>query len=280
MKRFNFIMAVLVLLTAACNLTQEVDIDLPEYERQPVVECYLEPGQPFRLLLTKSYGFFDPFGLDSTFLQKTVLDGATVTVSYNGQTDTLHNQLSFTLNPTKIFNYRGDNLVPADPGVEYVLNIELPNGEGQITGRTVMLPLVPFDSIKVQRSATNDTLYRVLAYFHDDPSTANWYRRLLNYSSLDSFPDQDFILDDKLSTNGQFAFGTQYELTRGDTVFNTLFHINQDYYDYVESVQLAVFGNLNPFAQPSPIKSNVSGTGNPLGIFTCLVYDRDTLIVE
>lgn len=279
MKFFNSIALLLVLATSACNLTKEVDLDLPDYESQPVVECYLEPGQPFRLLMTKSSPFFGPLGLDSAFLQKTLYDGATVTISYNGQTDTLRNQLNFTLYPTKIFNYIGLNKVPTTVGLEYTLNITLPNGAGSITGRTVMLPPVPFDSVKAQRSAT-DTLYRVLAYFRDDLSTANYYRRLLNYSSLDSFPDQDFLLDDKLSTNGQFAFGTSYEVSKGDTVFNTLFHISKDYYDYVESVQLAFFGNLNPFAQPSPIKSNVSGSGNPLGIFTCLVYDRDTLIVE
>jgi hypothetical protein len=62
-------------------------------------------------------------------------------------------------------------------------------------------------------------------------------------------------------------------------VYNTVCHITEDYYNYFESVQLAVIGNLNPFAQPSPIKSNVQGTANPLGIFTCLVYDRDTTVV-
>jgi transposase-like protein len=113
----------------------------------------------------------------------------------------------------------------------------------------------------------------------DDQAQENFYRRLLNYSSLDSVPDQDFLVSDRISTTELIAFGTGYELTEGDTVFNAIFHISRDYYNYIESVQLAVFGNINPFAQPSPIKSNVSGTGNPLGIFTCLVYDRDTTII-
>ena len=66
---------------ASCNLTNDVNIELPAYDQQPVVECYLEPGKPFRLLLTKSYAYFDPLGLDSSFLEKTLLSNALVTIS-------------------------------------------------------------------------------------------------------------------------------------------------------------------------------------------------------
>lgn len=269
----------LLLLLAACNLEKEVDIELPQYERQPVVECYLEPGKPFRLLLTQSYGFFDPFGLDSSFLQKTLLDGATVTIAHDGQVDTLKNQLSFDISPFKIYNYTGQNIVPATPGINYSLNIALAGGK-TITGSTSMLNLVPIDSINVEWNPEKDTLARVLTYITDDLGQENFYRRLLNYGTLDSIPDQDFLANDRIATTSLIAFGTGYELSEGDTVINTVFHIRKDYYDYIESVQLAVFGNLNPFAQPSPIKSNVQGTGNPLGIFTCLVYDRDTTVVK
>lgn len=264
---------------AACNLTKDVDINLPDYERQPVVECYLEPGKPFRLLLTQSYSFFDPFGLDSSFLNKTLLQGALVTISYNGQTDTLANQLTFESSPLKIFNYVGTKIVPATVGANYTLNIVLENGS-TITGQTTMLPFVPLDSVVVSWNPQRDTLARVLAYITDDLNQPNYYRRMLHYGSLDSFPEQDFLVNDRISTNALIAFGTGYELTRGDTVFNTIFHITKDYSDYVESYQLAVAGSANPFAQPSRIKSNVSGSANPLGIFTCLVYDRDTTIIE
>ncbi len=264
---------------AACNLTKDVDIDLPDYPRQPVVECYLEPGKPFRMLLTQSYSFFDPFGLDSSFLNKTLLQNAFVTISYNGRTDTLLNQFTFESSPLKIFNYVGSNIVPATPGIEYVLNVVLENG-GSITGRASMLPPVPIDSIVINFSPDRDTLARVLTYITDDLSQENYYRRMLHYASLDSFPEQDFLVNDRISTNALIAFGTGYDVTEGDTVFNTIFHISREYYDYAESYQLAVAGSLNPFAQPSQIKSNVSGSANPLGIFTCLVYDRDTTIIQ
>jgi hypothetical protein len=280
MKLLRNILALLLPALVACNLTKEVNIELPEYDRQPVVECYLEPGKPFRLLLTQSYGYFDPFGLDSTFLQKTLLDSAVVTIAYNGRVDTLKNQLSFELSPFKIYNYTGANLVPATPGIKYALKILLKDGK-DINSETVMAPIVPIDSIKVQFSEETDTLARILTYISDpDPTQENYFRRLLNYGSLDSLPDQDFLTSDRIAQTPLIAFGTGYELAEGDTVYNTVLHIEKAYYDYVESVQLAVFGNLNPFAQPSPIKSNVRGSANPLGIFTGLMYDRKMTIIR
>lgn len=281
MLKIKNIPAFIIFLSAlsACNLEKEVTINLPEYNPQPVVECYLEPGKPFRLLLTRSYGFFDPLGLDSTFLEKTLLDGATVTIAYDGRVDTLYNQISLELSPLKIFNYTGLNLVPETAGQNYTLNVTLPDGTS-FTGQTTMLPRLPIDSVVVEWNPDQDTLARVLTYITDDPSQENFFRRMLNYGSLDSVPEQDFLANDRAATTAKIAFGTGYELVQGDTVYNTIFHITKDYYDYVESVQLAVFGNINPFAQPSPIKSNVRGTANPLGIFTCLAYDRDTTVIQ
>jgi Domain of unknown function (DUF4249) len=277
MRYFAFFASLIFLVS--CNLEKEIEIDLPEYERQPVVECYLEPGKPFRLLLTQSYSFFDPFGLDSSFLQKTLLQDAKVNIRYDGKTVSLPNTLSLENDPFKIFNYTAREIVPDKPGTEYTLDITLPNGKN-ISGRAVMLPKVPIDSVVIEFSKDRDTLARALTYFTDDQGIANYYRRLLNYKSLDSVPEQDFIVNDQILKTAKSAFGTGYELKQKDTIFNTLFHITKDYYDYIESYQLAVIGNLNPFAQPAAIKSNVSGTGNPIGIFTCLVYDRKLTVVK
>ncbi len=281
-KKFNiYTTAAICLFMAACNLTRDVEVDLPLYERQPVVECYLEPGKPFRLLLTQSYSFFDKFGLDSTFFDKTLLQEATVSISYDGRTVTLPNFPSVEFSPLRIFNYSNAGvIVPATPNINYTLNITLKDGR-TITGQTIMLPRVPIDSVVVEFGPTpRDTMARMLTYLTDDLKTENFYRRLLNYSSLDSIPDQDFLVNDRISSNSKFAFGTGYELSRGDTVFNAVFHVTKQYYDFLESVQLAVAGNQNPFAQPSPIKGNVTGSANPQGIFTCLVYERDTTVVK
>lgn len=264
----------------ACNLSKDVEIDLPAYDRQPVVECYLEPGQPFRLLMTRSYAFFDTLGLSSNFLANALLDGALVTISYNSQTDTLANQFTIVTNPLKVYNYVGQNSVPTEPGTSFSLLIRLADG-GEITSTTQMVPFVPIDSVVISfLSDAADSKARILTYITDDLSQENFYRRMLNYGSLDSFPEQDFIVNDRFTETALVAFGTGYELNEGDTVFNTIFHLSRDYYDFKESVDLASSGLFNPFAQPSPIKGNVRGTANPIGIFAPLIYDRDTTIIR
>jgi len=46
MRLYLIFLSLLSLLLTACGLQQTVDLDLPEYEPEVVVECYLEPGQP------------------------------------------------------------------------------------------------------------------------------------------------------------------------------------------------------------------------------------------
>jgi hypothetical protein len=271
---FNCFLVILALMLGACELTQVVEVDLPDYTSQPVVECYLEPGKPFRLLLTRSYAFFDPLGLDTSFLEKTLINGAVVRIVYDGDTILLPNTLTAESNPLKYFNYTASTLVPATPGVEYTLDVVLPEGGG-ISGKTTMLPMVHWDSVVVERSPSDTGLYRVLAYMTDDLNATNYYRRLFSINRLDTVPEQDFLVDDDLNATGLFVFGSGYQLKNQYIAYNTIVHISKDYYDFLESVQLATAGNENPFQQPSPIKSNVHGPANPLGIFTSLVYDRE-----
>jgi hypothetical protein len=124
-----------------------------------------------------------------------------------------------------------------------------------------------------------DTLARVLTYLTDLPNEDNYFRRMLHEGSLDSLPRQDFTTDDRV-VEDVVVFGTNYDFEIGDTVINTIYHIDKAYYDFLESVQIAVDGNFNPFGQPSPIISNLEGSANAIGIFTGLSYDRKATIIQ
>ncbi len=263
----------------ACNLEQEIEIELPPYESRIALECYLEPGGPFALALTKTAPYFEDFPtLDDRFLQNILEDSATVIIRHQGQEYPLQNRIFFNPFTGKLFNYVSLTPVPEDYDNDFELSIVTKNGR-TITATTRLLPKVPIDSVVVQ-FAENDTLARVLTYFSDDPGKANYYRRMIHKSSLDSIPLQDFATDDRFVDNGRFVFGTNYEFAVGDTIINTLFHIDKAYYDYFDSVQTAFFSNGNPFAQPSPIISNLKGTANAIGIFTGLSYDRVFTIIR
>lgn len=277
----NYILFILTLfLFGACNLEKEVEIDLPEYNSQPIIECYLEPGQPFRLLLSRSNAYFDPFpGEDDilAFLDDILIADADVLVRYNGETIVLNNELRIDPNSLKIFNYVSDRIVPQQYGQNFELEVILPDGT-TIESQTTLLEPIPIDSIAIEFNA--DSMARSLIYIKDDKSTPRFYRRTLHFNSLDSVPQQDFLADNSIVDNGLLVFGSGFQSEIGDTIFNTIYHIDKAYYDFQLSVRGSVAANGNPFGQPGEIFSNVTGSANAIGIFTGLSYDRVTTIVE
>jgi hypothetical protein len=271
--------ALLLLSLSSCNLEKEIDIELPDYEARLSLECYLEPGQVFSLLLTKTAPYFAPFpDLDDQFLANILEDSATVVITHNGINYPLENRLFFNPFTRKLFNYVAFIPVPEDYNHDFILNITTKDGQ-TISATTRLLPKVPIDSVIVQ-FAPQDTLARVLTYFRDDSNQRNYYRRMLHQSSLDSAALQDFVTDDRFTDNSRFVFGTNYDFAEGDTVINTLLHIDKTYFEFYESTQNAFFSNGNPFAQPSPINSKLGGTAGAIGIFTGLSYDRLTTIIR
>src|SRR5690606_2082143 len=97
--KIKYISAALLIVLAsmsACNLEREVEIVLPAYESQPVVECYLEPGKAFRLLLSKSNSYFDPIPSDDLlpYLESLLISNADIRIRFAGQEVVLNNQIS------------------------------------------------------------------------------------------------------------------------------------------------------------------------------------------
>lgn len=281
MNWFRIILGLLTLIVVswACNLEKEIEIELPDYSPKMVVECYLEPGKAYQLLLTRSTAYFSPFDTTTSgLLQDLLVTGAKVAISHAGNRYDLANRLVIDESAEKIYNYFSQAIVPADYIEPFELFIELPDGN-TITGETKILPVVPIDSVVVQFEEPEDTLARVLTYFTDIPGERNYYRRMFHHYSLDSAVIQDFTLDDRVVEDA-VVFGTGYEFGVGDTVFNTLFHIDRPYYDFLESINNAVLSNGNPFGQPSPINSSLGGTARSIGIFTGLSYTRRMTIIE
>jgi hypothetical protein len=271
-------LVVMFLLSACGDLQQEVEINLPDYESRPVLECYLEPNEPFRLLITKSAPYFDPFpDLTADFFTELLEDSAEVEILHNGISYPLENGLRFDPLTGKLYNYYNPTDVPFDTINPFELMVTLQDGS-TITAITKLLPVVPIDSIVVE-VAEGDTLARALTYFTDPPGEANFYRRTFHESTLDSLPVQDFSVDDRIIED-VVVFGTGFDYAPGDTIISTIFHIDEAYYNFLESLNAAVAGNGNPFAQPSPVASRFEGTANAIGIFTCLSYDRKEVIIE
>lgn len=265
-----------LLFLQACNLEREVSIELPDYQNQPVVECYLEAGKPYRLLLSQSFAYFDQFDFDNP--AAALLNDAIVIIRYKDEEIVLDNQIFLDLETGKIANYGSTTLVPEDLNEDFFLEISLNDGT-LLTAQTKLLPTVPIDSIIVEYNASA-TLARALTYFTEDQNQTNWYRRMLNFGSLDSIPLQDFVLDDDFFDTSQGVFGSGYGFEAGDTLIHTLVHIDEAYYKYLNTINQSIVANVNPFGQPGLIESNINGTKPAIGIFTGLSLYRDTVIIQ
>ena len=277
---FLWQIAGLALVLGSCNLDKEIDLNLPVYDGQLVVECYLEPGKPFNLLLTESTGFFDPFSTEADqFLNEILVnDAQRVEIEHGGETYVLQQGIFFDFGTKKVYNYQNPELVPEDYDQDFKLHITTSDGK-TVTAQTRLLPVVPIDSVVVSWEAV-DTLAFVLTYFTDDPGQDNYYRRMIHQTSLDSTALQDFVTSDRLVENNVVVFGTGPDFAVGDTIINTIFHIDRAYYEFYESVQNAIIAGTSPFGSPGKLIGNVEGDAGAVGIFTGLSYDRVMTIIQ
>lgn len=263
-----------------CNLNRPIDIDLPDYEPEVVVECYLQPGNPIFLSLVKSSSYFEVAQLEYE-------QGATVVISYDDQRDTLQPvylpvsssvpelEILMPLVGETLFFYTSLRPVPANYDTEFLLDITTEGGK-QISAVTRIPPPVPIDTIE-WKFDEEDSLAFMITRFQDDANEQNFYRRTLHRNDLRNTPEQDFQLSDEILNGQQIVIGTGYDYARGDTLIFSLSHITGDYYGFLETREAAIRGNLSPFAQPAVVRSNVQGG---TGIFTGFTTDRKMVVVK
>lgn len=288
----------LVLLGLFCMTCQDlenvIEIELEDEPSELVVECYLQDGQPFRLLLTETKSYFAPVNA-CPFVRN-----ALVVITHQGQRDTLK-EAAFTSracssilpyfdqDSIRFYNYGSDNICNAIPGEEFLLEVWDTTNNRYASAKTRFLPIVPIDIFE-QGSYRNDPTTGsqstvVTLGCQDDLQQRNYYRFTLHKNALwqrDSSsglfskvavdPLIDVVLFDQgVYTDGQVFQRSDYDFYFNDWAIGTIYHIDRAYYDYMLTSRAARDANLNPFLQPAKVKSNVQGGQ---GIFTALAFDR------
>lgn len=254
----------------SCNREKNITVELPPYTSQPVVEMYLQPGKPFRLLLTESAGYFDP-------PQVTPIDGATIEVVHAGKVYYPAPQpFGIDEHNKKFYNYSTDKntLVPFDFDNDFYVSVKDKNGR-IIEGRTTIMSPVEIDTISFYTDDPEKAAIQVK--FQDNPDTKDYYRIIAVQDTITGEGKWDVVFNDDAIQTEQGGIGSGYIFFQGSKVIVQLFHINKDYYDYVTSTKNAADSNGNPFAQPSKIMSNVNGG---LGIITGFQPTELELIVR
>lgn len=276
MNTKNHLLALWVLLLAVslgCNLEKEVEIDLPAYERELVVECFMEQGSPFRLLLSESIGFYE--GTDTP-----VVTGAQVVISHDGIHDTLPEGLFVDPVGFKVFNFYSSSMVPADYDTEYSLTVTGVDGR-KVTGKSKVMR--PISGMEMSASFNAENMASVTVRWPDLAGEKSYYRLALFKGKVyEPNPDNegalqfDFTLDDRIGDGEMFTIATLFDYESGDTLIAQVYHITEAYWRYLNSLDDATSSNGNPFAQPGLIHSTVEGG---IGVFTGYHFVRDTLII-
>jgi hypothetical protein len=190
--KYFFLAFTAISILASCDaLERDIDLNLPEPERILTVECYLEAGQPYRVLVTETKGFFED--LDACPLVK----GATVIIRHNGSVDTLEESFYFSPNCpadslfgfipffnadyTRFYNYGSTTICPLDYDHNFELEVIDNQGNRHVLGTTRFLPPVPIDSMALSYKNGKASL---LISAIDDGATVDFYRVMLHTGTL------------------------------------------------------------------------------------------------
>jgi len=289
---------VLLLATAGCNLENELDVVLPAYQNELVVEGYLEAGTLPRLTVLESGAYLPTpsasgqptVTLPTAALPVLGIAGANglgiklpvdVTVNLtlpSGQVMPL--RFAPGLDPTtgKYFTHIGTAPLTMQPGQRFALDVRDTRGH-HITGTAGVPTFVPIDSARYGFNGLSgsDKKANFITRWTDVATTTDYYRLLLSNRRDPNDTERSYLFTDQF-TNGQtFTALTTYRFEYGDTITATLFHMDPAYYAFQESVRGAILGNGNPLGQPARIRSTVQGG---IGVFAVLVADRRTLILR
>ncbi len=254
-----FVISTLILFQ--CNFEKEVNINLPDYANTPYIECYLEPGKPYRLLAYKSIGYFGKLAPDP-------IRDANISITHRGVTVALPYDTLPRDGDIRYYNYRSNDTLKVPVHYDEAFDLAVIINGVTYRSATTIKPFVAIDSL--YNNCNEKQRCQISLRFKDQLNTVDFYRFITFSDSLGGDIKQDFLLNDELFDSENTGIGGGFSFNEGQTAVVRLYHITKEHYDFLISVKNSQNANGNPFAQPASIKSNIPGI---LGIFTGLTYD-------
>jgi hypothetical protein len=280
--------ASLALLAGCKSLQNDVNVPLPYYANQLVVEAYLENGEVPRLTVTESVPYLDDgqavaagsvvLPLPNGIRVQIPADVAVTLTLPGGQPVALKFRPGLDSTTGKYYTHIGTAPLVARAGQQFGLDAQDQRGR-HVTGTTIVPTLVRLDSATYKFNGLSSDEKR--AYFltrWTDPGAANdFYRLMLHKGKPSNNSETDADISDRLFNGLSYSQVTRYRFRQGDTITATLYHVDSLYYNFRQSTRDARNANGNPFAQPSGIRSTVQGG---IGVFTVLVSDKRTVVLK
>ncbi|HWJ92802.1 MAG TPA: DUF4249 domain-containing protein [Flavisolibacter sp.] len=293
MTKMNWLLAgLLIMLLPGCE--KKIDFKLNEETPRLVVEATIENGQPPRVILTKSFGFFS--NIDPRIIAESFVHNAEVFVS-NGSTTHKLKEYSVPVSPALTFFYYStdsSSFATAITGAlnhSYTLKIV---SEGREYAASTTIPNVTksIDSLwwKPVPGSKDSSKAVVMVKITDPPGYGDYIRYFTKNSKQPTyFPPVNSVFDDL------FVDGTTYEVqiqpgidrnadsserdffNRGDTVSFKISNIDKATYDFWRTWEFSYSSVGNPFSTPTKVLGNISN--NALGYFGGYASQYRTLII-
>ncbi len=305
----------LCIVIAVTSCTKEVQIDIPGYEEQMVVDGIIETGQPAIVLLSSTANIYSPTNLEA-YLNGFV-SGATIVVSDGTINDTLVEICTDNLPPgteeiaAAFFGIPVDQLVTlnlcgyfstqivGEVGKTYELSVDV-NGESYTSVTSILEP-TPLDSLFWKPEPPLENHGWSWAVLSDPPGLNDAYR--WEVKRLNILPDgtQDPLFykpfgpffDDAFFDGLTFEFAYENPINffdesineeyrgyyqQGDTILVKLSKLGRAEFDFFEKKYNQMYTAGNPFATPTNIPTNIEG--GALGVWTGFSPWSDTLICQ
>lgn len=306
MKKILIFISALSIL-ASC--TKEVNIEIPGFEAELVIDGRIETGQPPIVLLSKSKEVYASTNIDD-FLNG-FITGAIVTMSNGtssiqldeicsdnippGLEETASSMLGIPVDQLANYNICGYLTLDAnffgEVGKTYTLTVTY-EGETYTAQTTIMQPTSLVDTYWQPESDVTNYGYS-WATLADPPGQFDgyyWEVKRLNGTSSDGsyMPTYSPTFDDEFFDGLTFDFwyenpygdtevdSTQWRYQLGDTVVIKLSKIDRNVFEFFEKKFTQIQTAGNPFATPTNIPNNIEG--GALGIWAGFSPSFDTLV--
>jgi hypothetical protein len=296
------------IMLVAVSCTKEVQIDIPGYKDQLVIDGSIETGQPAVVLLSTTNNVYSPTNFQA-YLDGFV-SGATVTISNGLETDTLIEICSDNLPPgteeiaAAFFGLPVDVLVNlhlcayislgmvGEVGKTYTLKVV--NNGSEYSATTNIYPSTPLDSLywkpegsftdrgfswaKLSDPAVSGDSYAWQVKLAGMPNFSRTFNpffndKFFNGKTFDFAYENPMSFDDQ---NGDPAYRGYYKL--GDTVIVKLSKMGRNEYNFFEKKYNQMYSAGNPFSTPTNIPTNIKG--GALGIWVGYSPWFDTLVCQ
>ena len=293
MKPINRLFILLsLILTVSCET--EIDVSLPAYGSEMVVEGWIEPGEPAKVSLSKSVPYLSTINLNTLYDEVIVKDAIVTVIAENGDFDTL--QLVQN-DEAPLFWYYISPTLKGELNTTYTLQIDW-NGK-KYSSTTSIPDLINIDSVWLDnfQSFPSDTLKSLRVKFQDRLETKDYYLfkvKIANQTFADrvylttfpiaiddvAFPGDTYIADvlrfgtsefykpPQISEQDQFTYYRPF-YKPGDTIYMKAAKIDYNSFRFLSTAGSMMYFGVNPFTNPPQIYSNItSETGDKcLGVW-------------